>query len=124
MKVPGSLTEAVNVIAPVVGFTFVLRMLKLLFGAVITTAICPLPDVSSDGSLDIGKDVTTGSLPTAKDRWTCGAGSYSPLPGWSASTVHVPTPRKLTVDPETEHTDGVAEEKDTGRPEDAAAVTV
>src|SRR5665213_3434613 len=124
LNAPGSLADTVNVIAPVVGFTFALSMLKLLLGVAITIAICPLPDMSSDGSLAIGRDVTTGSLATAKDCCAWGAGSYSSLPGWSASILHVPNARKLTVDPESEQTEGVAEEKGTGRPEDAVAATV
>jgi hypothetical protein len=37
--------------------------------------------------------------------------------------VQVPAPSKLTVEPWTEQTDGVAEEKVTGSPEDALATT-
>ena len=61
------------------------------------------------------------SLPTAKDCRCCTAWANSPLPAWSARTVQDPAPVKLTVAPETEHTAGVPEENDTGRPELALA---
>jgi hypothetical protein len=40
-----------------------------------------------------------------------------------ASIVQVPAWRKLTVEPSTVHTDGVAEDKETGSPEEAVAVS-
>jgi len=120
LNVPGSPTDTVNVITPVVGFTVMSPVLTLLLGAVVDV----MPDVSSDGSRDIGGEVMTGSLATANDCWTCGAGSYSSSPVWPASTVHVPASMKSTVAPETEHTEGVPEEKDTGSPEEADAAAV
>ena len=48
------------------------------------------------------------------------------MPAWFASIVHVPAPRKETVDPETEHTPALPADRvnETGRPELAVAVTV
>jgi hypothetical protein len=38
--------------------------------------------------------------------------------------VQVPAVRSVTDEPVTEHTDSVADENDTGRPDDAVALTV
>ena len=46
------------------------------------------------------------------------------LPGWFASTVHVPAPVIVSVVPETEQTPALAVEKTTARPEDAVAESV
>ena len=48
------------------------------------------------------------------------------MPAWFALIVQPPAPTKLTVDPDTVHTDGVSEVNATARPEllDAATVYV
>jgi hypothetical protein len=43
------------------------------------------------------------------------------LPFWKAMIVHLPVARVRTVDPDTVHTRGVVEVKDTGSREDADA---
>ena len=61
-----------------------------------------------------------------KDCRTRGAGSYPPLPAWSASTVQVPAPTSETVDPETVQTPPLPAPaaKLTGRRELATAAAV
>ena len=52
---------------------------------------------------------------------------YVALPAWLALTVHVPVLRSVIVAPfapPAVHTNGVVDEKLTGRPDDAVALTV
>ena len=51
-----------------------------------------------------------------KARMAVGAALFA-LPAWSALSVQMPAPTKLTVDPDTAHTPLVAEENVTGLPD-------
>ena len=72
------------------------------------------------------KVIVCEPLPTVNDCCTCGAALKFALPAWLASITQVPAPMKLTVAPETEHTEVALESmvKTTDRPEDAVAETV
>jgi hypothetical protein len=63
--------------------------------------------------------------PTAKTAGLCRC-QVVPVTAWFAFSVHVPTPTRETVDPETEQTPALpaAAEKVTARPELAVAVTL
>src|ERR1039457_4611265 len=78
------------------------------------------PTVADVGAVDVNL-ISCVFLTTSNDCCSCRAGANSPFPAWFASIVHVPAPTKLTVVPETVHTEGVPEEKDNARPEAAAA---
>jgi hypothetical protein len=65
-----------------------------------------------------------GVTVTSKDWDFWAAGAYAASPGWSARSVQVPPPTKVTVDPLTVHTEVVALETVTVSPEVAEAVTV
>ena len=60
---------------------------------------------------------------TVKLSATSGAAAYLELPAWLASIVQVPVATSVTVVPETVQTEAVAEEKLTGSPEVAVAVS-
>src|SRR5437016_1107471 len=64
----------------------------------------------------------TGGASTAKDCCAC-ASPYSVLPDCVATIVQVPGARKLTVCADIEQIEGAAELYDTGRPDDAVALT-
>ena len=55
---------------------------------------------------------------------TSRAAAKSALPPWVAVMVQVPAVTVVTTVPDTVHTEGLAERKDTGRPEDAEATGV
>ena len=61
---------------------------------------------------------------TVKLCWTWGAAFQLLLPAWLALIVHVPAPTKVTVEPDTVHTEAVPDVNATDRPELAVAVTV
>jgi hypothetical protein len=61
---------------------------------------------------------------TVKDWVTVVAAPHVLLPDWSAATVHVPTVRNVTVDPDTVHTAVVLLVKVTASVELAVALTV
>jgi hypothetical protein len=81
------------------------------------------PPTVADGAGDVNL-IDCAPLLTVKDCCSWGAGAHSLFPAWLASIVHCPAPTKLTVVPETVHTEGVPEEKATGSPEVAVAATV
>src|SRR5689334_12871210 len=58
---------------------------------------------------------------TAKDRCRSRAAAKRSSPAWEAVTAQVPTAIAVTVSPETVHTEGVSERKDTTSPEVADA---
>jgi hypothetical protein len=73
------------------------------------------------------KVIVCGFFDTVKLWGTDAAGPYVASPAWSAWTVHVPAATRVIVAPSVPvevHTDGVVDEKDTGRPDEAVAVTV
>ena len=55
---------------------------------------------------------------------TSGAAAYTVSPPWRAVMVQVPAARVMTAVPDAVHTAGLAERRDTGRPEDATAAGV
>lgn len=55
--------------------------------------------------------------------WLAEAGAQFVSPAWAASIVHCPALTNVTVDPESVHTAGVAEERVTASPELALAST-
>lgn len=62
---------------------------------------------------------------TANDCVTCDAANVAlPSPAWLAAIVQLPAARSVTVEPETVHTDGVRELKETAKVEFAVAVIV
>ena len=107
LNMPGSFTDSVKVMAPVLELRVTPRAVKLLSGVRVGVRVGMSVDVRVGVSVDVEVDVDVGAAPTAKDCCVCGAGSYWPLPAWLASIVHVPTAMKLTVAPATEHTAGV-----------------
>ena len=112
LSVPGSLTCSLSVIVKLGECRVALTALKV--------AILALGAGDGGGVLG-GEETITGAC-TVKG--CCPpAGRNSALPPWVAAIVHVPTPTKLTTEPDTEHTDGFAEEKDTASPDVATALT-
>ena len=65
--------------------------------------------------------VALGRPWTAKDRCRSRAAAKRSSPAWEAVTAQVPTAIAVTVSPETVHTEGVSERKDTTSPEVADA---
>lgn len=119
-NVPGSPTDSVNVIAPVVGLKDAPVAVKLLLAADTRDGM------SGDiGVGDVGIEVDVDGALTAKDCWACGAGLKLALPAWLASIVQMPDPMKLTVEPDIEHTEPLEASivKPTGLP-DAPPVAV
>src|SRR2546421_288832 len=128
LSVPGSLTCSLSVIVKLGECSVALTALKELF-AIVAFGGVELGSVElgggDGGGLGGGGGLGAGLTP---NDWTaCGAFSYSESPAWSASSVQVPAPMKLTVEPEelpeTVQTPGVAEERAGARREVAAAVT-
>ena len=140
LNVPGPATDAVNLIAPVLMLTFGLpSRLKSLFGAGVRSGadangdevsagvgvgIGEVEDDGVAGGANPGGDGDTAAAGATITVWrTGGAATYSPLPAWAASIVHTPGAMKLTVEPSSEHADGVADEYETGSPDEASADT-
>ena len=94
----------------------------------------PPPELAVDLALGVGPPLALalGVVPavgptaalTVKPWITAAAGWKSAFPACEAWMSHCPAARVVTVEPVTEHTCGVSEANDTGRPDEAEAETV
>src|SRR5437870_9680930 len=85
------------------------------------TVYCGPATTAVPGAADVNVMVCD-PFPTEND-WRCGTASANsdPSPLWPASITHVPTPTNVTVMPETLHTDGMPDEKETVSPDGEAS---
>src|SRR5215472_3979736 len=79
------------------------------------------PTSASGGSTNVSISCPFLPAPTGNERATSGAGAKYLLPPCEAVITHVPGAAVTTVDPDTVHTSGASDVKDTGRPEVADA---
>src|SRR3954453_18791657 len=112
LSVPGSLTCSLSVIVKLGECSVALTALKVAILALGAGLGGGLGGGDAEG-LGAGEGVIVSAGLTPKDWTACGAASYVVSPAWLATSVHVPWPTNVTVEPEeapdSVQTPGVAE---------------